>query len=89
MVDIEPERDLELTTTFPQTHYITMSNADTVKILSKLKDFNGHVTGDGFHLLDNQLRQISDLVSGNTTNLETKINLLFQLLKWPVGMKVH
>lgn len=80
------DKDVELTTTFPQSHYITMRNADTQKILSKLKEFNDSATGDGLRLLDNQLQQIYDLVGENTTDLETKLNLLFQLLKWPVGM---
>jgi len=73
-----------LTTTFPQTHYITMGNADTVKILSKLKEFNDSATGDGLRLSDNQLQQIHELVNGNTNNLQIKINLLFQVLKWPI-----
>jgi len=73
-----------LTTIFPQTHYITMGNADTVKILSKLKEFNDSATGDGLRLSDNQLQQIHELVNGNTNNLQIKINLLFQVLKWPI-----
>jgi len=73
-----------LITIFPQTHYITMGNADTVKILSKLKEFNDSATGDGLRLSDDQLQQINELVDGNTNNLQTKINLLLQLLKWPV-----
>jgi hypothetical protein len=83
---LETEKDAELTTAFPQTHYVTMGNADTVKILGKLKDFNDSATGDGLRLPDNQLQQIYELVNGNTTQLETKINILFQLLKWPIGM---
>jgi hypothetical protein len=83
---LETEKDSELTTTFPQTHYITMGNADTMKILSKLKEFNDCATGDGVRLSDNQLQQINELVHGNTNNLDTKINLLFQLLNWPIGM---
>jgi hypothetical protein len=64
-----------------------MSNADTMKILSKLKEFNDSATtGDGLRLSDNQFQQINEFVNGNTNNLETKINLLFQLLKWPIGM---
>ncbi|CAF1237053.1 unnamed protein product [Rotaria sordida] len=81
---IKTDKDIELTITFPQTHYITMTNADIMKILGKLKDFNDNITGDGIRLLDNQIQQINELVNGNTNNLETKINILFQLLKWPV-----
>jgi hypothetical protein len=62
-----------------------MGNADTGKILGKLKEFNDCATGDGLRLSDNQLQQIHELVNGNTNNLDTKINLLFQLLKWPIG----
>lgn len=65
-----------------------MSNADTQKILTKLKEFNDSATGDGLRLSDNQLQEIHDLVNGNTNALETKLNLLFQLLKWPVGMSI-
>ena len=65
-----------------------MRNADTQKILSKLKEFNDSATGDGLRLSDNQLQQIYDLVGDNTNDLETKINLLFQLLKWPIGMLI-
>ncbi|CAF2319820.1 unnamed protein product [Rotaria sp. Silwood2] len=81
---IKTDKDAELTATFPQTHYITMPNADIMKIFGKLKDFNDNATGDGVHLHDNQIQQINELVNGNTNNLETKINLLFQLFKWPV-----
>jgi len=63
-----------------------MGNADTVKIFGKLKEFNDSTTGDGLRLSDNQLQQINELVNGNTNNLQTKLNLLFQLFKWPVGM---
>lgn len=63
-----------------------MSAADTQKILSKLKEFNDSATGDGLRLADNQLQQIQELVGGNINDLEIKLNLLFQLLKWPVGM---
>jgi hypothetical protein len=62
-----------------------MGNADTSKILSKLKEFNDCATGDGLRLSDNQLQQVHELVSGNTDNLDAKFNLLFQLLKWPIG----
>jgi hypothetical protein len=65
-----------------------MSNADIVKIFGKLKDFNDSATGDGLRLHDDQLQQIHDLVSGNLNNLDTKLNLLFHLLKWPVGMYI-
>ncbi len=75
-----------MTITFPQTHYITMGNADTMKILSKLKEFNDRATVDGIRLSDNQLQEINEFVNGNTNNLERKMNILFQLLKWPVGM---
>ena len=34
---LETEKDAELTIAFPQTHYIIMGNADTLKILSKLE----------------------------------------------------
>ncbi len=63
-----------------------MGHADTMKILSKLKEFNDCTTGDGLRLSDDQFQQIHELVDGNTNNFETKLNLLFQLLKWPVGM---
>ncbi|CAF3244551.1 unnamed protein product [Rotaria socialis] len=76
--------DAELTAAFPQAHYITMRNADISKILGKLKDFNDNATGDGLRLLDNQIQQINELVNGNTNNVEMKLNLLFQLLKWPI-----
>jgi hypothetical protein len=89
LVDLETEKDAELAATFPQNHYITMGNADTVKIFGKLKEFNDSAAGDGLHLTDIQLQQINELVNGNTNNLETKINLLFQLLKWPVGMLIQ
>lgn len=63
-----------------------MSAADTQKILSKLKEFNDSATGgDGLRLSDNQLQQVQELVGGNTDNLEVKLNLVFQLLKWPIG----
>lgn len=65
-----------------------MGNADTVKILGKLKEFNESAAGDGLCLPDIQLQQIHELVQGNTNNLETKFNLLFQLLKWPIGMLI-
>lgn len=83
---LEADKDTELSGAFPQTNYVTMSNADTGKILGKLKDFNDNVTGDGLRLSDNQFQQISELVNGNTNNLETKLNLLLQLLQWPTGM---
>jgi hypothetical protein len=63
-----------------------MGNADTMKILSKLKEFNDRATVDGIRLSDNQLQEINEFVNGNTNNLERKMNILFQLLKWPVGM---
>jgi len=66
-----------------------MSNADVTKIFNKLKEFNDSATGDGLRLSDNQLQQINELANGNTNNLQTKINLLFQLFKWPIGMSNH
>lgn len=63
-----------------------MVNADIGKILSKFKEFNDAATGDGLHLFENQFQQINELVNGNINNLETKLNLLFQLLRWPTGM---
>ncbi|CAF1399682.1 unnamed protein product [Adineta steineri] len=80
---IKTEKDAELSATFPQNHYIVMGNADTVKIFGKLKEFNESAAGDGLRLSDIQLQEINDLVNGNTTYLETKMNLLFQILKWP------
>ena len=62
-----------------------MSNADTTKILSKLKEFNANTTGDGLRLSNNQLQQIEELANGSTNDLEAKLSLLFQTLKWPVG----
>lgn len=82
---LESDKDTELMIKFPQTQYITMSNADPAKILSKVKEFNDGAIGDGLRLSDVQLQEIHDLVNGNTNNLDTKLNLLFQLLKWPVG----
>jgi len=77
-------KDTELIIKFPQTQYITMGNADPGKILSKVKEFNDGAIGDGLRLSDVQLQEIHDLVNGNTNNLDTKLNLLFQLLKWPI-----
>lgn len=62
-----------------------MGSADTTKILSKLKEFNTNATGDGLHLSNDQLQQIEELANGNTTNLDAKLQLLFQTFKWPVG----
>lgn len=62
-----------------------MRNADITKILTKLKDFNSNAIGDGLRLVDDQIQQIEEFVNGNTNNLEIKINLLLQLLKWPIG----
>lgn len=82
---LESAKDTELIIKFPQTQYITMGNADPGKILSKVKEFNDGAIGDGLRLSDVQLQEIHDLVNGNTNNLDTKLNLLFQLLKWPIG----
>ena len=81
----ESEKDADLNLTFPQTQYVTMPNADTNKILGKLKEFNENAPGDGLRLGDIQLQQINELVNGNYDNLEEKIILVTQLLKWPVG----
>lgn len=62
-----------------------MASADTTKILGKLKEFNDSATGDGLRLSDSQFQQLTDLINGNTSNLDVKMNLLFQLLKWPTG----
>lgn len=80
---LKTDKDSELTSSFPQTQYVIMGNADTTKILSKLKEFNDSLTGDGLRLSDSQLQQLSEFVNGNTNNLDTKMDLLFQLLKWP------
>lgn len=83
---LESDKETELSTTFPQTQYVIMSNADTAKILGKLKEFNESAAGDvGLRLTDVQLQQIDELANGNTVNLEEKLTLLFQLLKWPIS----
>ena len=79
------DKDSELTIAFPQTHYATMGNADPVKILGKLKEFNDAAIGDGLHLSDHQFQEISELINGNTTDIDAKLNLLLQLLGWPSG----
>lgn len=84
---LEKDRDIELAAGFPQNHYVVMSNADTVKIFAKLKEFNDSAAGDGLRLSDDQLQLISELANGNTTNIEAKLNLIFQLLKWPTGKR--
>ena len=83
---LESDKDVELSTTFPQSQYVTMSNADTAKILGKLREFNESAAGDvGLRLTDVQLQEIDGLANGNIDNLEEKFTLLFQLLKWPIS----
>ena len=77
---------MELDSTFPQTSYVTMVSADTTKILGKLKEFNeNEMSGDGLRLTEPQLQQINELVNGDFNKIEDKIELLLQLLKWPIG----
>jgi len=81
---LETHTDSPLTSSFPQTQYATMTNADTTKILSKLKAFNDSITGDGIRLSDSQVQQLTELINGNISNLEAKMDIVFQLLKWPI-----
>ena len=66
-----------------------MASADTSKILGKLREFNDSATGDGMRLTDNQLQEINELIEGNTSNLEAKMNVCSQLMKWPIGTYNH